>query len=126
MPRIIRKLLKGRQLIAVESIIAEDKDGMQWLSTLYSDPHVRILKEDTRNLATHVLFIIKYSYPEDYHDTLIMMKNNTFKHDDDDATIRDRDDVSLAELLGEGEPKKVRKEENAHGIFIRHDRTDSQ
>lgn len=43
---------------------------MEWLSELHSDPQVEIEYEHCKNLATHVLFIIKYNYPEDYAEEL--------------------------------------------------------
>ena len=97
MPKIIRKLLSARQKISIESIVAEDVDAMRWLSELYSDPHVKIINEDSRNLATHVLFIVKYAYPEDYEPILEQKRERIFastKHAEDefqqynDITVR--------------------------------------
>jgi len=70
MPRIIKTLLKGKRLISIESIIAEDEIQMLWLSELHSNPNINIEYEHCKNLATHVLFIVKYNYPEEYAEEL--------------------------------------------------------
>ena len=70
MPRRVKKLLQGTKLTSIEALIAEDPVQMAWLSQLYTDPKVRIVKEEKKSMATHLLILIRYTYPSNYKDEL--------------------------------------------------------
>lgn len=109
MPRRIRRLLEGGTSLAIETIVAEDPAQMKWLSQLYSDPNIRIFREDTKVLATHLLIIVRYTYPRNYLDTL-EKKRGEFLQDSDkekefEGTLEDTFGIQT-----QSSPNKSKKE----------------
>lgn len=115
MPRRIKQLLKGKMLTAIESVTAEEPLEMQWLSELYSDPKITIINEKTNNLATHVLILITYRYPESYKEELAL-KRKKILFPKDEKQEYERREETLEETFGiTGGGSKVKKKELSDG-----------